>query len=114
MGGTFLKRVILTDEQFPDFQLEADVFSWETCLWRIDVHGTIFFRTQIIKFDYGALDRKVYIDELPYGTELAEEDLQIIRSLADLAIIRAIKEDYHSQALRDSDLRLAELYQKYN
>lgn len=113
MGGTSLKSEIIIENEV--YYIKGDVSAWETCLWRLRVHGEIIRKKddKRIKFDYENIDRDVRNrDSYPSG--FCEDIKRIIATIGDLIIIRAIDSSYYSEydPLKDSDLNIDRLFKE--
>lgn len=104
MGCTILKNVIIEKD---GFQLDAEICSWETCLWRIKVIGQVWIGAKSIKYEYEAINRSIRINDISrIESDITREHEEVLRALSDLAIIRAIDPGYYPDALTDADLKL--------
>ncbi len=112
MGGTILKSDIIIENE--EYYIRGDVSAWETCLWRLRVHGIITNKSngQRIKFDYENIDRTV--SNLYNDSKFSETKSYLLRTIGDLIIIRAIDPNYSSDfdPLKDGDLHIERLFKE--
>ena len=108
MGGTILKENIVIENE--DFQIIGGIDAWETCLWRIKVNGKIIKKNPYnsIDFVYETIDHKVTHPKFALNSDYQynEREQGILRTIGDLIIIRAIREDYAPEAIENLESEL--------